>query len=65
MNNATLIRAELVRVGDRVRFKDSRFDFTVEGISEGAAGIRFHFNDDAASNLFGHGELVWIERRAA
>lgn len=64
MKNAVLIQASLVRIGDRVRFKNPRCDFTVQDINANEAGIRFLFNHNSASNLFGHGEMVWIERRA-
>ena len=63
MKNATLIKAEFVRVGDRVIYNNPQCNFTVQNITENDRGFQFHFNHYAKTNFFGRSELVWIERQ--
>lgn len=63
--DVTLIRAELIRVGDRVRFRMSSADYTVEEVEADSIGNVRHRTDNGTRTCgYRPGELLWITRRA-
>jgi hypothetical protein len=63
--DCVIISAQLIRVGDRVRFRWPSADYTVEMAETGPGGlIHHHANDGTAIMVYHPGELLWITRRA-
>ena len=62
--DAVLIRADLIKVGDRVRFRMSSADYTVEEVETDSIGhVRHHIGNNTSSCSYHPGELLWITRR--
>ena len=64
--DAVLIRADLIKVGDRVRFRMPSVDYTVEAVDIDSIGNVRHRADKPATMTCSYrpGELLWITRRA-
>ena len=63
--DVVLIRADLIRVGDRVRFRMSSADYTVEEVETDGIGHVRHRTDNGTRTCGYHpGEVLWITRRA-
>ena len=59
-----LIQAQLTRVGDRVRFRQPSYDYTVESVETDRIGhIRHRHGDGLTTCGYHPGELLWIARR--
>jgi hypothetical protein len=63
--DACLIGANLIRVGDRVRFRMPSADYTVEDVDRDSIGnVRHRFKNGTGTASYHPGELLWITRRA-
>ena len=63
--DVVLIRADLIRVGDRVRFRMSSADYTVEEVeTDGIGHVRHRTGNGTRTCGYHPGELLWITRRA-
>jgi hypothetical protein len=62
--DCALIQARLIQPGDRVRFRMSSADYTVQDVDTDCIGnVRHRFGDGTASASYCPGELLWITRR--
>lgn len=64
-SDAVLIRADLIKVGDRVRFRMPSVDYTVEAVEiDGIGNVRHRAGKPATMTCsYRPGELLWITRR--
>ena len=63
-DDCALIQARLIRPGDRVRFRVSSADYTVQEVETDRIGhIRHRFNDGTGSASYHPGEFLYITRQ--
>jgi hypothetical protein len=56
-----LVKAQDVRVGDRVVFLTARYDYTVERVETTKIGmIRHHHSNETASSSYWPDELLYV-----
>ena len=62
LRNCALISARDVRVGHRVCFLDSRYDYIVEGVDTCVIGVK-HTHSNGEHSSYHPGELLYVQRQ--
>lgn len=62
--DCSLIAAQLIRPGDRVRFRMPSVDYTVTEVERCEVGVRHRHGDGLQTCAYHPNELLWITRRA-
>lgn len=61
--NSAIIQAKLTKVGDRIKFLNPRFDYTVEEVDIDSIGnIRHRAHDGTLTSSYQPNELLYIEK---